>query len=126
MRKLVRLHQVARAQVLWVHAQLARRRFNTRATYKDARLRSFFRDEDAFADYYAALASALAEADFERNRPLRLDVVEFAFEEPDRARVAVRLVGDDARPLRWGERRLEREDRWERIDGRWWLTPGKL
>ena len=108
------------------YARLALRRFNARATYRDERLRAFFRDEGSFADYYASLARALDEADFERNRPLRLDVVEFHFDAPGRARVAVRMVGDDSRPLRWGERVLERQDRWERREGTWWLVPGKI
>ncbi len=108
------------------YARLARRRFNTRATYRDERLREFFQSESAFADYYADLARSIDEADFRRNRPVRLDVLEFRFEAPGRARVEVRLVGEDARPLRWGERVLEREDRWERQRGRWWIVPGKL
>ena len=108
------------------YGRLAQRRFNSRATYRDERLREFFRDETSFADYYAALATALSDAAFERNRPLRLEVLEFSFDESAEARVAVRLTGEDARPLRWGERSIEREDRWQQSQGRWWLTPGKL
>ena len=108
------------------YARLARRRFSTRATYRDPRLREYFPTAQAFSDYYADLAQALVEADFERSRPLRLEVLEFSFDAPGRARVQLRLTGDDGRPLRWGERVLEREDRWERRGGRWWLAPGKV
>ena len=41
-------------------------------------------------------------------------------------RVRVRLTGENGRPLRWWETSLVREDRWERMDGRWWIIPGKL
>ncbi len=108
------------------YARLARRRFNSRATYRDERLRAFFETEVAFADYYADLAQALFEADFERSRPLSLEVLEFRFDAPGEARVQVRLTGDNARPLRPWRRVLEREDRWERREGRWSLVPGKI
>ena len=108
------------------YGRLARRRFNTRATWRDEGLREFFRSESAFADYYAELAQALRVAAFERERPLSLEVLEFAFEAPGEARVRVRLLGEDGRPLRWGETELTRDDRWHRIDGRWWIVPGKL
>ncbi len=114
------------AQASSFYSRLARRRFNSRATYRDERLRAFFTSEAAFADYYADLAQALVEADFERCRPLRLDVVEFRFDAPGQEWVQVRMVGDDARPLRFGRRTLDREDRWERRDGRWSLVPGKV
>ena len=114
------------AQASAFYSRLARRRFNSRATYRDERLRGFFSSESAFADYYADLAQALFAADFERSRPLSLDVVEFSFDAPGRARVQVRMVGDDSRPLRFGQRILDREDRWERQEGRWTLVPGKI
>jgi len=114
------------AQASAFYSRLARRRFNSRATYRDERLRGFFSSESAFSDYYADLAEALFAADFERSRPLSLDVVEFSFDAPGQARVRVRMVGDDARPLRFGRRVLDREDRWERQEGRWALVPGKV
>ena len=107
------------------YGRLARRRFDSIQTYQDEKLRDFFRTETAFADYYADLTSALSEAHFEKNRPIALAVVEFALEGPGRARVVTRFVGEDGRPLRRGEVELERSDRWERIDGAWWIVPGR-
>ncbi|MCP3985818.1 MAG: hypothetical protein GY723_15655, partial [bacterium] len=113
-----------RAQAFY--GQLAHRRFNDITTYRDERLRDFFRSEGAFSDYYAGLAQALTEAHFERNLPLSLDVVEFRLEGPGEAEVVTRLLGDDAQPLRRGTTELERVDRWERLQGTWWIIPGKL
>lgn len=108
------------------YERMALRRFNTLSTYRDEVLRDFFRTESAYADYYADLAQALEDADFERSRPLSLDVVEFELEGPGQAQVTTRIIGDDGRPLRWGRTRLERIDRWERIQGEWWIVPQKL
>lgn len=108
------------------YARLARRRFNTLSTYRDEVLRDYFRTESAFADYYADLAQDLEEAHFEQNRPLVLDVLEFRLEGPGAARVVTRFEGENGRPLRWGRTSLVRTDRWERMDGTWWIVPGKL
>ena len=107
------------------YERLAQRRFDSIQTYQDEAIRDFFRSEAAFADYYADLTSALVEAHFEKNRPIALEVVEFALEGPGRARVSARFVGEDGRPLRRGEVEFERSDRWERIDGAWWIVPGR-
>jgi hypothetical protein len=107
------------------YGRLARRRFDSIQTYQDETLRDFFRSEVTFADYYADLTSALVDANFEKNRPIALHVVEFALDGPGRARVLTRFVGEDGRPLRRGEVELERSDRWERIDGAWWIVPGR-
>jgi hypothetical protein len=107
------------------YGRLARRRFDSIQTYQDEKLRDFFRSEEDFADYYADLTSALVEAHFEKNRPVALEVVEFALEGPGSARVSARFLGEDGRPLRRGEVSLERSDRWERVDGTWWLAPGR-
>lgn len=106
--------------------RLSRRRFNTYATYADAVLRDHFRSEEAFFDYYADLAHDLDQVDFERNRALMAEVKEFAVEAPGRARVAIRMRGDNGLPLRYWTIVLERQDVWERRDGTWWLVPGKL
>lgn len=106
--------------------RLASRRVNTYATYKDRVLREYFRTEQEFADYYADLADDLATGWFEQNRPLEVHVAEFVFDAPGRARVTVHLVGENGLPLRPGTTRLEREDHWERRDGRWWIVPAKL
>jgi len=108
------------------YARLAGRRFNTLATFQDAELRQYFRGGPAFADWYADLADELATFHFEKNRPLTVSVEEFLVEGPGRARVRVAIVGENALPLRFWETRLEREDRWERQDGQWWVIPGKL
>lgn len=113
-----------RAQTFY--GRLARRRFNDISTYRDEQLRDFFRSEAAFSDYYAGLAQALTDAHFERNRPLSLDVVEFRLSGPGEAEVVTRMVGENGRPLRRGTTDLERTDRWERLQGSWWIIPGKL
>lgn len=108
------------------YTRMAKRRFDTLATFEDPELRRYFRSESSFADYYADLASDLVESDFERNRPLSLSVEEFLVEGPGQARVRVRIVGDNVLPLRFWGVVLEREDRWERREGSWWIVPGKL
>jgi len=108
------------------YQRLLQRRFNTLTTYQDRVLREYFHDEVAYADYYANLAQALASAHFERSRPRAAEIQEFVFESPGRARVRVRLAGEHGLPLRWWKVALEREDRWERSEGRWWLLAGKL
>ena len=113
-----------RASAFYGH--LAHRRFNDISTYRDEQLRDYFRSEGAFSDYYAGLAQALTEAHFERNRPLSLDVIEFRLEGPGQAEVVTRLVGENSLPLRWGTTEFERVDRWERLQGTWWIIPGKL
>jgi len=65
-------------------------------------------------------------ARFERNRPLRLEILEFRLEAPGRAVVSTRIIGEDDLPLRWWQSELPREDRWERSEGTWWLAPGRI
>ena len=108
------------------YLRLAHRRFNTLETYNDYIMRDHFQSQDLFFDYYADLAEDLLEADFEKGRPLAVEVLEFAFDDPAAARVLVRFRGDDGRPLRPGSTRLVRSDRWEWADGTWWLRPGRL
>jgi hypothetical protein len=108
------------------YGRLSQRRFNVVSTWQDELLRDHFQSEAAFADWYSDLAQQLADAHFERNRPLALEVLEFAVDAPGRARVTVRIEGDDGRPLRPGATVYEREDRWERVGGRWWIVPGRL
>jgi hypothetical protein len=107
------------------YGRLARRRFDSIETYQDEALRDFFASETAYADYYADLTGALAEAHFEKNRPLALEVLELRLEGPGRARVITRIVGEDGRPLRPGRVQIERNDRWERSDGVWRIEPGR-
>jgi hypothetical protein len=127
-----RIEWVEDAAVLEFHARasafygrLARRRFDSIETYQDEALRDFFGSEAAYADYYADLTSDLVEAHFAQNRPLSLEVVELRLEGPGRARVEARFVGEDGRPLRPGTVRLDRSDRWERVDGSWRIVPGR-
>ena len=89
-------------------------------------LRSFFASEDEFAAYYASLASQLRRAQF-RNCVLdRVSIVEFRFEGDDVAQVDLMLFGRHERALRFGELELERHDVWQRRDGNWLVTPGKI
>lgn len=108
------------------YTTLIRRRFNTLETFNDRVLRDHFQTPDAFFDYYADLAQSLAEARFERSRPIDVQVEEFLFENRFIAQVQVRFVGKSSRPLDPGTAVLIRLDRWERMDGRWWIRPGKL
>ena len=108
------------------YARLALRRFNSLATYRDETLRGYFRTEAAFSDYYADLAAALEDAHFEQNRPVEMEVLEFALDAPGSARVRSRFVGRNGLPLRPGSVTLEREDQWERLEGHWWVIPGKF
>jgi hypothetical protein len=105
---------------------LIRRRFNTLETFNDRVLRDHFQTPDAFFDYYADLAQSLQLARFDRSRPTDVEVEEFLFENRFIAQVQVRFVGENSRPLNPGEAVLIRLDRWERVDGRWWISPGKL
>jgi hypothetical protein len=108
------------------YLRLASRRFNTLETYADRIMREHFRSPNLFLDYYADLAQAFADANFERRRPVLIEVLELRFEDPITARVRVRYVGEDDRPLRPFEVGLERVDRWHWEDGTWWIRPGKI
>jgi hypothetical protein len=108
------------------YGRLAHRRFNQIGTFRDEALREHFRTERAFSDYYADFAQELDDAHVDRNEPSSLEVLEFRFEGPGDARVKVRIAGANGRPLRPGSVGLEREDRWERVGGTWWIVPGKL
>ena len=108
------------------YRRLVQRRFNTLETFNDSVLRDHFRSPDAFFDYYAELAQTLHEANFERTRPVEVQVEEFVFESRVLARVQVRFLGEDRRPLRPGTTTLIRQDLWERVDERWWIQPAKL
>jgi hypothetical protein len=108
------------------YGRLAQRRFNVIATFRDQLLRDYFRTDRAFSDYYADFAQELDDAHFERNVPGQLEVLEFRFEGPGDARVRVRIEGANGLPLRVGSVAVEREDRWERVGGTWWIVPGRL
>jgi hypothetical protein len=108
------------------YGRLTGRRFNSLASFRDDGLREYFESTVSFSDYFADLAQDLAEAHFERNQPVRAEVEEFLVEGPGRARVRVRLAGENGMPLRFWGTKLVREDRWERRDGRWWIVPSAL
>ncbi len=105
---------------------LIRRRFNTLETFNDRVLRDHFQTLDDFFDYYADLAHTLHAARFDRSRPTNVEVEEFLFENRFIAQVQVRFVGENSQPLNPGKAVLIRLDRWERVNGRWWIAPGKL
>jgi hypothetical protein len=115
-----------RKRVDGFYLRLAHRRFNTLETYNDRIMREHFRSGALFLDYYADLAQAFDDAHFEKRRPLRVEIQELRFEDPANARVQVRFVGADDRPLRPGRVELVRTDRWEWAEGAWFVRPGKL
>jgi hypothetical protein len=106
------------------YERLTGRRFNSLATFRDPALREYFETPESFSDYFSDLSQDLAEANFERNQPLAASVEEFAVDAPGRARVRVRMGGENGLPLRFWSTRVVREDRWERRGGRWWIIPG--
>ena len=107
------------------YQSLVHRRFDTLETFNDEALREHFVSRDAFFEYYADLAYALSRAHFEGNRPSSVELVDFLFEDLERARVQVRFVGGDDRPLRPDRTHLVRIDVWELADGQWRLrAPG--
>jgi hypothetical protein len=108
------------------YERLTGRRFNSLASYRDEGLREYFPSAESYADYFSDLAQDLAEAHFERNQPVWTVVDEFLVDAPGRARVRVHIVGNNGLPLRFWSTRLEREDLWERRDGRWWIVPSAL
>ena len=108
------------------YGQLVKRRVNTLETFNDPVLRKFFRSEDLFFDYYAALAQSLADAHFEKSRPFAVEVQELVFESPEAARVQVEFRGYDNRPLRPNRVALVRRDRWRFEKDAWSILPGKL
>jgi hypothetical protein len=107
------------------YLRLADRRFNSLETYHDFIMRGHFRTPELFLDYYADLAESLAEAHFERSSPVGVEVGEFLFEDALSARVEVRFIGGDDRPLRPGHVDVVRIDHWEWADGTWWIQPGR-
>ena len=117
---------VFRQHIHAFYQRLVRRRFNTLETFDDPVLRDAFRSIDLFFDYYADFAQALSEADFQKSRPRVAAILNFTFDSAQRARVLVRFSGKDGRPVRYGTVYLDRIDRWERADGRWWVTPERL
>ena len=113
-----------RAEVFYTRLLL--RRFDTLETFSDPVLREHFASIDVFLDYYADLAHALSEAHFQKSRPHDVEIQEFLFEDLDHARIQVRFVGRDGRPLRPDKTALVRRDRWVRADRTWWLIPGRI
>jgi hypothetical protein len=108
------------------YERLTGRRFNSVTTFRDPTLREYFESEESFSEYFADLAQELADAHFERNEPVTAKVDEFVVEAPGRARVRVRIGGENGLPLRFWSTSLVREDRWERREGRWWIVPSAL
>lgn len=107
------------------YRRLEGRRFNSVVSFRDEGLRAYFESEQTFTDYFADVADDLAKANFQRSLPTSTEVKEFLVDGPGRARVHVRVVGDDGRPLRFWTTSIEREDRWERRGGQWWVTSAK-
>lgn len=108
------------------YARVSNRRFNSISTFHDPALREFFQSPEAFSDYYADLADALANANFEYNRPNAVSVEGMEPDGQGRVRIEVLFVGENGKPLRWWRTRVGRLDQWQLSDGRWWIVPGKL
>lgn len=108
------------------YGRITARRFNSLATYEDPALREFFMSREAFSDYYAALAEALARANFEYNRPTAIWLQSIRRSGPNQVEIRVRLRGENAKPLRFWSTHLVRTDLWEFSRGRWWVVPGKV
>jgi hypothetical protein len=100
--------------------------FDVEMTFEDERLREHFDSKAAFTDYYASLAAQLRAAQFRNTRAERVEIRDFSFETPERARVYVALVGRHLRVLRFWEIETSRSDAWQLLDGRWVLTPERL
>jgi hypothetical protein len=112
------------ARVFYV--RITDRRFNSLSTYHDPALRELFHSPEAFADYFAALADGLTLAHFEALRPYEVVILRLDVLSPNVILVTHRYRGDNSLPLRFWSVSLERVDRWERSDGRWYVIPGKL
>ena len=108
------------------YLRVSNRRFNSIATYHDPALREFFRSPEAFSDYFADFVDELTWARFRAERATSAWLLGIEAEGPARFKVIVLFEGRHALPLRWWKVKLVREDLWERIEGRWWLIPGKL
>jgi hypothetical protein len=108
------------------YLRLQQRRFNSLETYHDFIMRGHFKTPELFLDYYADLAEGLVDAHFERGKPIHVEVEQFLFEDAQTARVQVRFVGEDDRPLRPGHVSLVRVDRWQFTDGAWWIRPERV
>jgi len=108
------------------YERITARRFNSLATFEDPALREYFRNDAAFADYYAAFAEALERAHFESIRPtaVRLDGIERTAR--NRVVIEVTFRGENGLPLRWWSTHVTRRDQWEFSEGRWWIIPGKV
>jgi hypothetical protein len=107
------------------YLRLQNRRFNSLETYHDYIMRGHFQQPELFLDYYADLAEGLVGAHFERGRPIEVEIEQYLFEDGESARVQVRFVGGDNRPLRPGRVSLIRVDHWRFVDGNWWIQPEK-
>ena len=108
------------------YERVTARRFNSLATYEDPALREFFRSQESFSDYYAAMAEALVRANFEYNRPTAVRLEAMTRTGPNRVDIRVYFRGENAKPLRFWSTHLVRTDRWEFSGGRWWVVPGKI
>lgn len=114
------------AHVERFYRSLEGRSLDVHATFEDAELRSFFDTDQEFADYYAGLADRVRGAGFRYGRPLRVEVHEFRFPDPDRATVEYTLIGRHKRVLRFWEIHLRLEDTWVRRETTWVLSPERL
>ncbi len=108
------------------YERLENKRLDSLLTFEDPQLRSFFRGDREFSDYYASLAAQVREASFRNARTDRVVVREFRFEGDSVAYVDLMLVGKHLRALRPWEIQIERTDVWRRVGGIWTLSPDKL
>jgi hypothetical protein len=95
-------------------------------TFQSRALRSYFVDPGGFSDYYASIANQVRSAHMRNARATSVEIMEFRFEAPDRARVDVEVRGDHMRGLIPWDVSVQRSDTWRQVGGTWYVTPEKL
>lgn len=118
--------EVLRRLATVFYGRLTNRRVDSIATFKDPALREFFRSAAAFADYYADLVQALTSHHFKGGRATKVELIGLSRGEPGEIGLRLRFTGRNGLPLRFWRTSVVREDQWRRMDGRWWIIPGKV
>ena len=99
---------------------------DTQLTYEDQELRTYFREDRDFTDYYAALANTVRREHFRNSIAQRVIIREFRLDGSDLAQVDILLIGQHERVLIFWDLEIEQTDVWRREAGDWFLSPDKL